>query len=205
MLCLGRCSLVCLMALAIASELPPLKIAEDIVIIMAKKFKGFGEPPKRQKTKKVGKKSLAQFQQQFQRKFEQGPLGEQFTSVVTGPKGGVKISEVLEAFAQPYLKETRTHEQREILFNLAVMSWNIALMPESKWQPAIDQIVELGSDRKDPRAERDIRSVIEEMIARKLKLFGECRRYIVDFQLQDEGEEFHLSVASTDVSQPDAE
>ena len=49
----------------------------------------------------------------------------------------------------------------------------------------------------DAQAQQDARDIIDEMISRKQQLFADNQRYILDFQLQDSGKQFHLSVAST--------
>jgi hypothetical protein len=76
-----------------------------------------------------------------------------------------------------------------------------AIMPEKERQPMIDQLIKVGLEGNDPLAQQDTREIIDELIARKQKFFAKHKRYIVDFQLQDTGKQFHLSVAST-VSNP---
>ena len=49
----------------------------------------------------------------------------------------------------------------------------------------------------DLQAKKDTKDIIDEMIVRKQQLFADNQRYIIDFQLQDSGKQFHLSVAST--------
>jgi hypothetical protein len=55
----------------------------------------------------------------------------------------------------------------------------------------------VGLKGNDPLVQQDTREIIDELIARKQKFFAKNKRYIVDFQLQDAGKQFHLSVAST--------
>ncbi|WP_019501824.1 hypothetical protein [Pseudanabaena sp. PCC 6802] len=160
---------------------------------MAKKSRGFGELVSQKQSDRFHQKSMEKFQQ----KLRKGEWGENFAGIITNPKGEVKMSEVLEAFAEPYLDFARNRVQREKLFGIAVTAWNLALMPENKRQLALDQSLEAGLNGNDPLVKQDIREIIEELIARKLKLFAKNKRFIVDFQLQDTGKTFHLSVAST--------
>jgi hypothetical protein len=160
---------------------------------MAKKSKGFGELLKHQRADKIHQKALEKLEQ----KVKQGPLSEKFAGMVMNPQGEVKMFEVLEELVEPYLDFTRNFSQREKLFSLALVAWNIALMPENERQQMIDQVIEQGMGGNDPLARQDAREIIDGLIARKQKLFADNKRYIIDFQLQDMGQTFHLSVAST--------
>lgn len=160
---------------------------------MAKKSKGFGEILKQQRADKRHQKGLEKLGQ----KVKKGPLGDKFAGMVTNPKGEVKMSEVLEAFVEPYLDFIQSSSEREKLFNIAVIAWNLAIMPEKERPSMIDELIKVGLNEADPLAQQDTREIIDELIARKLKFFAKHKRFIVDFQLQDTGNEFHLSVAST--------
>ncbi len=107
------------------------------------------------------------------------------------------MSEVLEEFVEPYLDFAQNRSQREKLFSIAVIAWNLATIPEDERQPMIDQLIKVGLKGNDPLAQQDTREIIDELIARKQKFFAKNKRYIVDFQLQNAGKQFHLSVAST--------
>lgn len=163
------------------------------VQIMAKKSRGFGELGNQKQRDRLHQKSM----QKFQQKLQKGEWGENFTGIITGPKGEVKMSEVLKAFVEPYVDFARNRVQRERLISIAVIAWNLSLMPEDKRQTALDQSIEAGLEGNDPLVKQDIREMIDDLIARKLKLFAKNKRFIVDFQLQDTGKAFHLSVAST--------
>ena len=160
---------------------------------MARKSKGFGELLNQQRADKTHQKGL----EKLQRKVQKGPLGDKFADIVTGPKGEAKMSEVLEAFIDPYLAVAQSRSQREKLFSIAVLAWNLAIMPKTERQPMIDQLIKVGLKGNDPLAQQDTREIIDELIARKQKFFAKNKRYIIDFQLQDTGKQFHLSVAST--------
>ncbi len=55
----------------------------------------------------------------------------------------------------------------------------------------------VGGLAGNPLAQMDALEIIDEMIARKQQFFADNQRLIMDFQLQDTGKSFHLSVAST--------
>lgn len=160
---------------------------------MARKSKGFGELLKQQRADKSHQKEL----EKLKHKVQEGPLGDKFGGMVMNPKGEVKMSEVLEAFVEPYLDFTRSWSEQENLFGIAVLAWNLALVPEDKRQPMIDELIKVGLEGNDPLAQQDMRDTIDELIARKQEFFDQHKRYIVNFQLQDQGKQFHLSVAST--------
>ena len=160
---------------------------------MARKSKGFGEILKQERAGKTHQKGLEKLEQ----KVKKGPLGDKFANMVTSPKGEVKMSEVLEEFVEPYLEFVHNPIQRENLFQVAVTAWNLALIPENARQPTIDKFIKEGLKGNDPWIQQDTREILDELIARKQKLFAKNTRFIVDFQLEDTDTKFHLSVAST--------
>ncbi|AFY84990.1 hypothetical protein [Oscillatoria acuminata] len=160
---------------------------------MARKSKAFGEILKQERAATIQEKRLEQLQQKLQK----GPFGDQVAGVVNNPKGEVKMSEVLEAFVDPYLPSIRTPIQRHRLFEVAVVVWNLSLMPENERQPMIDNFIDEGLKESDPLIQQDTRMIINSLMTRKHKLFADNTRFILDFDLQDTGNTFHLSVAST--------
>lgn len=165
---------------------------------MAKKSKDFGELLKQQRIDQTQQKSLEKLEQ----KVRQGPLSNHFAGLVANPQGEAKMSGVLEAFVEPYWDTARNRSQREKLLSVAVIAWNLALTPENERQLMIDQVIEQSLEGNDPLAQQDMREILDELIARKQKFFADNQRYIIEFQLQDLGKQFHLSVASTLMSQP---
>ncbi len=160
---------------------------------MAKKSKGFRSLLKQQKVINRRENALNNFEQKFQQK----EIANSFTDIVKNPKGEVKMSEVLEEFVEPYLPEANGLEQQQMVFEMAIIAWNLAILPAHKRQSALEDM--FNNLMKDKRAivKRDLNNLIDEMVQRKLELFPNNRRYIIDFQLEDAGDQFHLSVAST--------
>jgi hypothetical protein len=113
------------------------------------------------------------------------------------PKGQEKMSKVLEAFAEPYLELADTEHGREMLFHLAVVAWNAALLPEENRQAMIDEVLKEGAKQIPKKGQRDLKLLLAAMIQRKLSYFAENRRFIVSIELTEMGQDYYLSVAST--------
>ena len=160
---------------------------------MAKKSKGFGELLKQQRTETVRQETL----DKLERNLRQGPLGEAFPDVVTTSNSEVKMSKVLKAFVDPYMKQARNRNRREMLICLAIFAWNLALMPENEWQSMIDQFITQDLKKSDPMIQKTTVECIKELIARKLEFFAGNQHYILSYELRDTGNQFHIAVAST--------
>lgn len=160
---------------------------------MAKKSKGFRSLLKQQKLINRGEAALNNFEKKFQR----SEIVNSFADVVKSPKGEVKMSEVLEEFVEPYLFEVHGPERRQMVFDMAVVAWNLAIMPEAERKSAMADLFDDLMKNQKAVVRQDLDNLIAEMITRKLELFPNNRRYIVDFQLEGDGDQFHLSVAST--------
>jgi hypothetical protein len=86
---------------------------------------------------------------------------------------GRKVSEILMEFAQPWLDEARNDDQRKTVVGMAVLAWNMAAISEpERWEGNFaEQLGETG------------KIILEEMIARKLALYPEETRPILDYQM----------------------
>lgn len=160
---------------------------------MARKSKGFTELIQQQRDAQLEQMGMNKLQQKVKRL----AVGGEDIQLVQNPAGMEKMSEVLEAFVEPYLGFTDNRADREKLFLIAVAAWNLALMPAKKRPAVIKELIAASVDKKDRLAQQDIREILNEMVARKLDLFPDNQRFIMEFQLQETKGKFHLSVAST--------
>ena len=159
---------------------------------MARKAKGFGELLKQQQIK-TGQQALNKLEQSFR----QGPLGKTVAGIVKSPKGEIKMSEVLEEFVRPYLGELKTHRRREMFVEIAIIAWNVAVLPEAARQSTLDEFLPAALKGKDLSTQQEMKQLIDELILRKQEFFADNRRLIVDYELLGTDDEFQIAVAST--------
>lgn len=113
--------------------------------------------------------------------------------VIGRPADGVKMSEVLEAFVEPYKDSAGTKKRYETLLATALIAWNVTLFPEAERASFLDELI----DSLPEEARQDGKEIIHAMIVRKERFFSRYRRLIVDFEVSDTGSGWYLTVAST--------
>ncbi len=113
--------------------------------------------------------------------------------VIVDSADGVKMSEVLEAFIAPYMEFTETEENFRKLVTIAVVAWNTSLLPRNEQTKAVNELLQ----SLPPEAQADAKSIVRELMRRKKRYFGKIRRAIIDFEVADTKDGFHLMVAST--------
>jgi hypothetical protein len=106
---------------------------------------------------------------------------------------GVKMSEVLEAFIAPYMEFAETEESFRKLVTIAAVAWNTSLLPRNGQTKAINDLLQ----SLPPEAQADTKSIVRELIQRKKRYFGKIRRAVIDFEIADTRDGFHLMVVST--------
>jgi hypothetical protein len=125
---------------------------------------------------------------------EGGLLGEGH-KILYEPKGQAKMSEVILDFIKPYTEHARTDNAYESLLVLAMIAWNVAMLPESDRKAMIDRAV---ASLNLPSAERkELEALMVDMVERKNKHFADRRRVITGHQLTKTKNGFDLSVASS--------
>jgi len=126
---------------------------------------------------------------------QRGPLAG--TPVVVNPAGEAKMSEVLEAFAEPYVGITTTDDDLRKIYAVATVAWNCALLDAEQREPELAASLIRLIPGATPRDMDELRGLINEMIARKLSLFASNQRSIVSFELTSRPEGPFLAVVST--------
>ncbi len=150
---------------------------------------------KRKKKRRQARVSRQQLLQAHARRFlpELPPHSE----IRIEPKGQVKMSEVLRAFVEPYLGLTSTDNGQRMLLYIATAAWNAALLPEEKRPAMLDEVVEKGLSGFPEEEQEELRKLLADMVARKLALFDENKRFILSIELTSSSQGYHLSVVST--------
>jgi hypothetical protein len=149
------------------------------------------------RAKKDGRKQLPQREPTggLRRSLKHGPLAGR--KLVASPPGVEKMSDVLEDFIEPYMDSVEGEDAYRKLLTLATLAWNAALLPEDRRKDMIDDVLSKGLPLGSDELGAGLRSIVEAMIERKEAHFSSNRRAIISFELQDRGEDYHLTVAST--------
>lgn len=114
--------------------------------------------------------------------------------IIHNPPGQEKMSEVLRKFVAPYwhIPDPDNEEAIRKLITTAIVAWNTALLPEAERADKLAKIA--GALPKE--AHTDFYAIVGEMIERKEKHFAHYDRLIIDYELVDRGNEYHISVMS---------
>lgn len=112
---------------------------------------------------------------------------------VTAAVDGVRMSEVMDEFLDPYRDPAGTIDEYRKLLILGIMAWNLALLPESKRSRMFGELS--AGFPADARVVGE--RIITELIVRKERDFPQHRRMILDFEVIDAGSHWDLSLVST--------
>ncbi len=100
---------------------------------------------------------------------------------------GRKVSEVLMEFAEPWLDEARNDDQRKTVIGIAVLAWNMAEFPEpERWEGVSPEFAEKFGE--------PVKAILREMIARKLALYPQETRSILDYEITGNGDSTRVEV-----------
>jgi hypothetical protein len=131
----------------------------------------------------------------FKQRLETGLL--QGHKVVLEPSGVARMSEVLEAFVEPYLEVADTEDAYRKLFMLAVVAWNASFLTVEEQSEMVDDITSKVMSAATREEREDFRALVSTLLERKRAHFSSYTRKIISFELKDTGRGYHLSVVST--------
>lgn len=106
---------------------------------------------------------------------------------------GVKMSEVLKKFVEPYRDIANTEGAFRNLMATAMIAWNATLFSVEKRTEYLENIFESFPEG----VREDARFIISDLIARKERYFSEYKRMILDYEVTDTGKDFQLMVISS--------
>ena len=102
------------------------------------------------------------------------------------------MSAVLLDFIEPYQEHADTTEAMHKLLSIDLIAWNGAMLPEAQRVASLQKVSEtLPADTVE-----DFYAIVEEMMVRKNKHFAHYTRPILDYELTDLGDSYHMSVVS---------
>jgi hypothetical protein len=103
---------------------------------------------------------------------------------------GRKVSEILLEFAEPWLDEVANDDHRRKVVGMAVVAWNMARSADSERRK------EKNSEMAEKLGEAGM-TILNDMITRKLALYPDEERIILDFEITTDGEKMRVEVVAS--------
>ena len=103
------------------------------------------------------------------------------------------MSEIIIHYASPLLESTKPGKDRERALIVAITLWNLAMVPESKRQSIIDSTFSKIYGKDYPP---DFDQVLDYFLERKLLLYPDINRVILDYDYVQTPEGDNLNVVS---------
>ena len=114
---------------------------------------------------------------------------------VDDPIGGMKMSEVLLEFLEPFTVDLQGEELWNRALSLGVIAWNAALLPPHAFNEGLE-----NTRTQFPDAEGEqIVDLLKEMVRRKQSFFAHDKRFIVEYNYTEGKDGPFLSVVSQQV------
>jgi len=108
-----------------------------------------------------------------------------------------RISEVIQDFAEPLLLLREDDKFTKKAISVAIMIWNISLLPKEKQEEALQEITSGFSKSDDPDYLTRMMSIFDILIERKKNYFTNYKKLIVDYQISGAGNNLRINVVST--------
>ena len=115
--------------------------------------------------------------------------------------GPNKLSQAITTPLSPYKDMGSTYQSYYALLAITCMAWNASLVEEPERGEIVKQVVSFFKDKTDAKGQLEFSLFSYELIARKLLLFPNDRRYVVKFDVTETKDDYHVFVLSLDKAQ----
>jgi hypothetical protein len=106
-----------------------------------------------------------------------------------------KLSAVILDYAKPLLVGARTPNGEENAVHFSILCWNAFLLPLDKAREQLESSVDQFANGNN-EFKQDMLAMVEMMRARKLQLFADDRRLVLNYHLTRTATGFNLDVIS---------
>ena len=111
------------------------------------------------------------------------------------PKGEISMSDAISKLIEPYKQDAPDYNSFTNLVTFACIAWNTSILPDEKREKALQEMLRvLPGTLKD---RRDLYMLLTELMERKRILFPNVSRMIVEHKVTEQGDTFHIAIAST--------
>ena len=110
------------------------------------------------------------------------------------------MSQIILDFARPILALDPEREYFEEAISIAVIAWNISLTLESMPEATVEGLLQETFDEQLMEEDHEeLFAQIKMLVRRKQKYFSKHGRFIIDFQIMESKDMFHLNILSEEV------
>jgi hypothetical protein len=121
------------------------------------------------------------------------PLKNQKTLI--NPQGEAKMSGIITELIEPYRQMAINRASYHNLIAIACIAWNTANLPQEQRLDNINEAInELPVATNEMRLE--MTRLVLELVQRKVALFPDNQRIIVNFKINETKDNYHLGIAS---------
>ena len=111
------------------------------------------------------------------------------------PKGEISMSDAISKIIEPYTNDAPDYNSFNNLVTFACIAWNTSVLPEDQRNETLGKMVDVVPGKLEDRF--DTLALLTELMERKRKLFPDITRMIMEYKVTDQGNNFHIAVAST--------
>jgi hypothetical protein len=125
----------------------------------------------------------------LQERFDKSPANRD-ALLVSDPPGFEKMSAVLLEFARPFMDVAIDDEDRKAILVLAMLAWNLSLLPEAECEQQLQKLLL-------PKLDRPNQIMVRKMITRRRTHFAHHHRQVLDHVIEIKGRDLRLDVVTT--------
>lgn len=116
--------------------------------------------------------------------------------VVVEPGGAVRMSEVLQDFAEPLLRESGTDAEVKDAIKFSILVWNVSLFPAPERENMVEMLIKQVSNPDQPEHTESVKYYVNMLLKRKEEMFPDINRAVIDCQFSGSGSKLRFDVAS---------
>lgn len=124
-------------------------------------------------------------------------IGRDIT-IIHNPKNQEKMSALILDLIDEYHRHTKTLDRAQSLVCLGCMAWNLSLLSDDDARrDAIMEAARKAFSILDEQTNTDFMAIMKHLIDKKLIKYPDNKRYIVNFNVTEDNNEFSVQIAST--------
>lgn len=114
---------------------------------------------------------------------------------VINPEGEISMSDAISQLIEPFREDAADYQSFHTLVTFACIAWNAAILPFEDQKELLQKTLAEFPPQKNTRI--DVLRLIQALRDRKELLFPNVSRMIVEFNVTELGDDFHIAIAST--------